>query len=117
MLGGPQHDVGWPFPYIESPAAITPLTPLASPRNPPVCPFAFTDLSVDQTAAAGPTLAAEGGAASMKMATKPRAKPAAKLATGGRKTAKAKQPRKAPAKRPKAPATKKAKQAKRAKKR
>ena len=117
MLGGPQNDVGWPFPYIDPARPLTALTPLASPRNPPVCPFAFTDLSVDESTAIGQTLAAESGAASVKMATKAPAKPAAKPETVGRKTVKATRPGKAPAKKAKAPAKKKAKQAKRAKKR
>lgn len=42
FLGAPPSAVGRPFPYVQSVASITSLTPLASPRNPPVCPFAIT---------------------------------------------------------------------------
>jgi hypothetical protein len=42
MLEGPNNTNGQPFPFVSSTASITPLKPLASPRNPPVCPFATT---------------------------------------------------------------------------
>jgi hypothetical protein len=42
MLDGPENTIGQPFPFVSSTASIMPLRPLASPRNPPVCPFATT---------------------------------------------------------------------------
>jgi hypothetical protein len=48
MLQGPgdNNTIGQPFPFVSSTASITPLKPLASPRNPPVCPFATTDVQI-----------------------------------------------------------------------
>jgi hypothetical protein len=107
LLGGPNHTVGRPFPYVESASAIVPLQPLASPRNPPVCPFATTTVSLDQT------FTAERSAASMKaMPGKGRATPARKTAKVAGKAAKAKQSARTAAKKTKTPAKKKSKKPK-----
>ena len=45
LLGGPNHTVGRPFPYIESVDALTPLQPLTDQHNPPVCLHGYIRIS------------------------------------------------------------------------
>ena len=50
LLGGKNHTEGRPFPYIESPASLSPLIPVHPPTdqyNPPVCLFGTTRDGID----------------------------------------------------------------------